>query len=386
MGAVGRAGLSRVALTRRAAGGIVRTAAAGAVLATAHTVVNLKLLRVPPSDPPPARGRVSVLLPVRDEAHRVAPCVTALLAQRDVPELEILVLDDGSTDRTWEVVREVAEGDPRLRLLAGAPLPPGWLGKPHACAQLAEAASGATLVFVDADVLLAPTAIAATVSLLREDDLDLVCPYPRQIAETALERLVQPLLQWSWLTFLPLRIAESSRRPSLVAANGQLLACDAVSYGAAGGHRAVGDAVIEDMELAKAFKRNGFRVAMADGTDIARCRMYLSARELREGYAKSLWAAFGSPTGAIAACALLSLLYVVPPVAVIFGREATRRAGMVGFATGMAGRVLVARRVGSRTWPDAAGHPLSITILVAMTADSIRRHRSGRLTWKGRTL
>ncbi len=373
-------------MARRAARMIVRTAAAGALLATAHTMVNLRLLRVPLPDPPAAQLRVSLLLPVRDEAHRVAPCLAALSAQQGVSELEILVLDDGSTDRTAEVVRAAADDDPRLRLLSGEPLPPGWLGKPHACAQLAQAASGSILVFVDADVVLAPNAVAATVALLREHDLDLVCPYPRQLAETALERLVQPLLQWSWLTFLPLRIAESSRRTSLVAANGQLLACHAAAYELAGGHAAVRDAVLEDIELAKAFKNHGLRIAMADGTDVAVCRMYGSARELREGYAKSLWSAFGSPAGAVAASAFLGWLYVVPPLGALFGRGATRRAGIIGLVAGLTGRAVVARRVGSRVWPDSVGHPLSITVLVAMTADSIRRRRSGKLSWKGRAL
>ncbi|MET0415454.1 MAG: glycosyltransferase family A protein, partial [Actinoplanes sp.] len=106
--------------------------------------------------------RVAVLLPLRDEAGRVTPCLESLLAQRGVPNLEILVLDDGSTDGTAEVVRSVA-GD-KVRLLTGAPLPDGWLGKPHACHQLAAAAPDADILsFVDADVVLQPDAIAAGV-------------------------------------------------------------------------------------------------------------------------------------------------------------------------------------------------------------------------------
>jgi hypothetical protein len=140
------------------------------------------------------------------------------------------------------------------------------------------------------------------------------------------------------------------------------------------------------MELAKAFKNHGFRVAIADGTKVATCRMYGSAGEVRDGYAKSLWSAFGSPTGAMAASAFLCWLYVVPPVAALVGRGPTRRAGMLGLAAAVTGRALVARRVGSRVWPDSASHPLSIAILVAMTADSIRRRRGGTLSWKGRAL
>lgn len=356
------------------------------MLASAHTAVNLRALRVPPRAPAPVREPVSLLLPVRDEAHRVGPCLEALLAQREVPDLEILVLDDGSTDETAAVVRAVVDDDPRVRLVAGQDLATGWLGKPHACAQLAAEARGSVLVFVDADVVLEPHAVAATVSMLRDTGLDLVCPYPRQVAVTVGERLVQPLLQWSWLTFLPLRVAEGSGRPSMVAANGQLLACDTRAYAAAGGHGGVRTSVLEDVELARAFVRNGARCAVVDGTDLATCRMYGSWDELRAGYAKSLWAAFGSPAGAAAVCSLLALLYVVPPVAALSGRGSVRRAGLVGTVAGITGRALVARRVGGRVWPDSLAHPVSVTALVALTAESLGRHRRGSLTWKGRPL
>src|SRR5204862_6903746 len=191
----------------------------------------------------------------------------------------------------------------RVRLGAGAPLPPGWLGKPHACHQLAQLATGEVLVFVDADVVLSPDAVAAAVGLLA--GFDLVSPYPRLVARTWSERLIQPLLPWSWLTFLPLRLMERSRRPSLAAAGGQFLVVDRAAYHRAGGHTAVRDRVLEDVELARAVKRAGGRIALADGSRLASCRMYRSWPELRDGYAKSLWAA--------PAVVPLLLWYLLPP-------------------------------------------------------------------------
>ncbi|MGH8903976.1 MAG: glycosyltransferase, partial [Egibacteraceae bacterium] len=331
--------------------------------------------------------QVSVLVPARDEATRIGSCIAALLGQREV-ELELLVLDDGSTDGTADVVHAVAGGDPRVRVIQGAPLPPGWLGKPHACAQLAEAARGDILVFVDADVEVAPDGIAATVGLL-DAGLDLVCPYPRQRAETIGERLVQPLLQWSWLTFLPLRLAERLRFPSLCAANGQLFACRAEAYRAAGGHHTVKNAVIEDVELARAFKRAGRRVAIADGTRVATCRMYSDWTELRDGYTKSLWAAFGSPGGAAGAVGLLAWLYVLPPAAAVVGlarrQPATAAAGLAGYAAAVAGRAACARRTGGRPL-DACAHPVSVCVLAWLVARSHRHRAAGLLHWRGRWL
>ena len=326
--------------------------------------------------------RCSVLVPARDEAQRIAPCIRALQASEDV-DLEILVLDDGSTDGTARVVRETAGEDPRVKVLEGAPLPDGWLGKPHACAQLAEAASSDVLVFVDADVVVAPHAVAATVAMLASTPLDLVCPYPRQEARGLGPRLLQPLLQWSWLTFLPLRIAERFPRASLVAANGQLAACTAEAYRRVGGHAAVGSAVLDDIELGRAFVRAGLRAGVVDGTELASCRMYGSWEELREGYTKSLWAAFGSPAGAAGTLALLSSLYVLPVAAATLGRGRTRLWGLAGYSAGVAGRVVSARRTGGSS-VDALAHPASIVVLAGLTVASLRGRARGKLSWRGR--
>ena len=331
----------------------------GSVALTAHSVANLRLLREPEIEPPPVPERVSVLLPVRDEAHQVGACLASLLDQISLPDLEILVLDDGSTDGTADAARAAANGDPRVRVLTGEPLPPGWLGKPHACAQLARAATGSVLVFLDADVRLAPQAVAAAVGLLRATRLDLVSPYPRQLAETTGERLVQPLLQWSWLTTLPLRVAERSPRPSLAAANGQFLAVDAAAYERAGGAGGV-----------------------VDGSHLAVCRMYQDWPSLRAGYTKSLWSAFGSPAGAVAVGCGLAVLYVVPPAAALRGSGV----GLLGYGAAVTGRYLVAERTGGRSLPDALFHPASIATALWLLAGSWRDRRAGRLSWKGRPL
>ena len=351
----------------------VALASAGAAALALHAAVNAALLRVPRATSTPRP--VSVLLPVRDEAARVAPCLRALLAQEGV-DLEVVVLDDGSTDGTADVVREVADGDPRVRLLSGRPLPAGWLGKPHACQQLADAAAATSevLVFVDADVVLTPHAVAATVALLDETGLDLLSPYPRQEAPGA-TALVQPLLQWSWLSFLPLRLAERSPWTSLSAANGQLLAVRREAYDRAGGHRAVAAEVVEDVELLRAVKRAGGRGGVCDGTALATTRMYDSWDELVDGYTKSLWT-LPAPT-----VALLALLYVVPAAAALRGS----RAGALGCAAGVAGRVVSAVRTGGPVAASVA-HPLSVSAFCLLAVRSRVKRRRGALTWKGRAL
>ncbi|MFZ1854245.1 MAG: glycosyltransferase family 2 protein, partial [Candidatus Nanopelagicales bacterium] len=309
---------------------ILATVASAAL--SAHSLVNAFLLRRTSTAArrPLARRtmpeRVSLLLPVRDERRHVGECVASLLRVEGVEE--ILVLDDGSTDGTAQLAADQIVGDSRARLMMSghddAP-PAGWLGKPWACQRLADAAAGTVLVFVDADVRLKPDAVASAVALLRDRGLGLISPYPRQAADGVLPRLVQPLLQWSWLTFVPLRLSEASLRQSLAVANGQFLVVDADEYRRAGGHAAVRTEVIEDVAIARNLRAHGARTAVTDGSDLATCRMYQDGAELVEGYRKSLWAAFGSPTGALAATGLLAFVYLLPPIAVVLGRDRTTR-------------------------------------------------------------
>ncbi|MGY0070478.1 glycosyltransferase [Streptomyces sp. QTS137] len=365
-----------------AARALVAGGALLAVAGTVHSALNSRSLRVPPPDPAPVGESVSLLMPVRNEAGRVGPALRSLLAQERLLRAEVVVLDDQSTDDTAAVVRRLCESYRHARVVHGTAPKPGSPGKAHACHQLASLARGSVLVFVDADVVLAPHAVASSVDLLRSSGLDLVSPFPRQVARGPANRLFQPLLQWSWLTVLPLRRAETSPRPALSAANGQFLVVDATALRGCGGFAAVADKVLEDMALVRALKHAGGRGGIVDGSQIAICQMYDGWRELREGYGKSLWAAFGSGGGAAAACALLTWAYVMPPLAACRGS----RWGAAGYAAAVTGRVLTARRTGGRCWPDALAHPVSVTLLAVLTGWSWLGHRRSTLSWKGRPL
>jgi hypothetical protein len=370
-------------------GRLVPALAGLSVAGAVHAALNVALLRRPPADPPPVRRPVTVVVPARNEEEQIGGCLAALLDQRGVPFLRVVVVDDGSTDGTAAVVRAVA--DPRVRLVRADPPPAGWLGKPHACATGAAAAEGGddigsddgVLVFVDADVRLFPDAIAGAVAVLDRHGLDLVSPWPRPVAHGAAERLVQPLAPWLWATTLPLRLAERSHRPSLAAANGQFLVLGRRGYERAGGHAAVRGEVLEDVALLRAVKRSGGRGVPIDGSRLAACRMYDGWPALRDGYAKSLWAAVGGRPGAsVAAAACLTAIWVVPPLAALRGS----RAGLVGWLAGAAGRAVVAAATGGRIWPDPLTHPLSILVFDVLMARSVVGHRRGTLTWRDRRL
>jgi hypothetical protein len=367
-------------------GPLVRVLSGLSVAGALHALVNAALLRRPPADPAPVRRRVTVVLPVRDEERHVGACLATLLDQRGVDDLRIVVVDDGSTDGTAAAVQAVE--DPRVRLVSAGPPPPGWLGKPHACAVGAAVAAEEghdddVLVFLDADVRLFPDAVAGAVAVLDAHGLDLVSPWPRPLAGTPSERLVQPLAPWLWATTLPLRLAERSPRPSLAAANGQFLVLTRTAYERAGGHAAVRGEVVEDVALLRAIKRSGGHGGPIDGSRLAACRMYEGWPALRDGYTKSLWAAVGgSPRAGLAAAGILTAVSVVPAVAAVRGS----RAGLLGYAAGVLGRVASAAATGGRTWPDPLTHPVSVLVLDALMVRSVVGHGRGRLTWRGRGL
>jgi cellulose synthase/poly-beta-1,6-N-acetylglucosamine synthase-like glycosyltransferase len=352
---------------------VVAVGTALAALGAGHALVNARLLRRPPVDAPAVPpGSVALLVPARDEAAVIGDCVSALRESGPV-----LVLDDGSGDGTADAARAAG-----AEVIAGTPPPAGWLGKPWACTQLAAASDAPVLVFVDADVVVAPGAVAAAVALLESAGLDVLCPFPRQVAGSLAERLVQPLLQWSWLATLPLRLAERSARPSLTAACGQFVVLRRAALDRAGGFAAVRGAVLDDLALVRAVKAAGGRGGVVDGTALASCRMYRDWAALREGYGKSLWAAFGSRPRAVAVFAVLGVAYVVPPLAALGGS----RVGALGYLAGVASRVVAARRTGGRTFPDPLAHPVSVALAGYLTARSYRQHRRGTLRWKGRVL
>jgi hypothetical protein len=171
-------------------------------------------------------------------------------------------------------------------------------------------------------------------------------------------------------------------RPSLSAACGQFLVVRRTALDRAGGFGAVRAAVLDDIELVRAIKQGGGRGGVVDGTTLACCRMYGGWPQLRDGYRKSLWAAFGSAPRAAGVLGLLGLAYVVPPLAALRGS----RIGACGYLAGVASRVIAARRTGGRALPDAFAHPLSVALFGYLTGTSLVARRRGTLTWKDRPI
>jgi len=342
------------------------------------TFINAQSIRIPRNSRD-LSASVAVLLPVRNEAANIVNLVASLKTQTGISDLKFYFLDDNSEDQTLELLKLEIAGDQRFTFSSGQLLPEGWLGKPWALEQLRAKTNADYIVNIDADVRLVPRAICAAINLIIDQKLDFVSPYPKQIAESFGERMVQPLLQWSWLSTAPLRIAEKSGRASLAVANGQFFAVRESALAAVSGYSASKSAVLDDLELARTLLRNGFKGCVVDGSHIATCHMYNSWAEVKAGYGKSLWAAFGSRFGSFLAITFLFLTGILPLLAAITGFTA----GFYALEFVIISRIIAARVSGSK-FLDAFLHPISTLILIYLIFYSWSAR--GKVQWKGRTL
>ncbi len=237
---------------------------------------------------------ISVLIPARNEETGIEESLNCLLTSPFRP-LEILVLDDASTDRTAEIVARLAEQDKRVRLLQSAELPHGWNGKQHACWQLAQAAEHDWLLFLDADVHMSTDALPRIAQQLATTPCDLLSGFPHQETGTLSEKLLIPLMHVVLLGFLPLDQMRASRKPEFGAGCGQLFIAQRTAYFACGGHRAIQGSRHDGLKLPRAFRSANLVTDLFDATDIASCRMYTSLQQVVCGLLKNATEGIAQP-------------------------------------------------------------------------------------------
>ena len=320
---------------------------------------------------------VGVVVPMRNEEENVEGIVATLSAQEG--PFNFYLLDDNSEDSTFDLLQRFTAGDPRFTVIKGEPLADGWIGKTWALQQLYEASNEDVLVSIDADVRLTNDAIIKAVTLMHGARLDFVSPYPRQIAQTFGERLIQPLLQWSWLTTVPLRYAEGAQRKSMAVANGQFFVVRRSALDSIGGYQSVKHAVIDDVFLARNLITSGSSGTVINGSDIAETRMYASWNEIEAGYGKSLNKAFGSVFGAIFVMLFLFATSIAPLILALLGNPY----GWLGFGAIVGTRVLSAIKSRGSVL-DSVLHPISIAALIYLITYSYLVRKT--VTWKGRTV
>jgi cellulose synthase/poly-beta-1,6-N-acetylglucosamine synthase-like glycosyltransferase len=341
-------------------------------------VVNFVTIRKPENDDA-INESVTVIVPMRNEAENVVDCITALKQQQGIDHLNIIVVNDSSTDSTLELIHQSISGDSRFSVIDSPELRAGWLGKVSALQAGYAAANSEFIVTIDADVRLKPKALMRAVNQLKDLSLDFVSPYPQQVAGTFSEKLIQPLLHWSWMSTVILRLVEKFPVRSTAIANGQFFVVRKESLDIVDGFASVSQKILDDIEIARTLIASGFRGVVTEGSAIAKTRMYSSFTELRNGYSKSLWKAFGGPIGSVIAVIFIFAVGIFPLLLALNGYVV----GIVTYLLSVLTRELSALR--SRSNPIYAFlHPLSSALLIYLILYSWSKR--GKVQWKGRTV
>ncbi len=336
-----------------------------------------------PSPAPPGLGvRVSVIVPARNEAAKIAATLRSLLDSSGV-DLEILAVDDRSSDGTGAIMDRMAADHAALRVLHVAELPAGWLGKTHAMSVAAREATGEWLLFTDGDVVFAPEALSRALGFAVASAADHFVLLPTVLLGSFGERMMISFMQvvaiWGPR---PWRVPNPrARRDAIGVGAFNMLRREA--YEAIGGWEVLRMEIVEDLALGYLIKKKGLRQRIALGRGLVSVRWVEGASGMVENLAKNLFAVFRFRIAALVGFVLLFALYTLFPFAMLAtGAAAGWAAGVMLIA------VFIAYRGQSRyqpfsawemVWFPAASALMLYILLRSMFVVLVR----GGVTWRG---
>jgi chlorobactene glucosyltransferase len=326
--------------------------------------------------------RVSVLIPARNEEANVGACLEGFLSQ-NYRNFEIRVLNDQSTDHTGAIIERFGEQYPEVQAIQGKPLPAGWSGKNWACHQLSQHADGEILIFTDADNRPAPNAIMNTVAYMQKLELGLLSAFPEKVTGTLAEKLVVPVVDMFVYAGLPLWLTYFSRFPSLAAASGLWIAFTREAYQLVGGHQAVSNQIVEDVELSRLAKKRGIKILTSAGTRVVSCRMYHSFSEVWNGFSKNLFGLVRYKTIPFFILMLgLFTMCVLPYMAIWFAP--LRGLTIVAIVMNIVMRIALSLKYRHPFFTSVILHPFGVLLTLLIGINSFFQVRRGRLQWKDR--
>lgn len=235
---------------------------------------------------------VSVLIPARNEEQNIGNILSDLQKQ-NYQNIQVIVFNDQSADRTAEIVETFAKTDKRFQLINSQGLPEGWLGKTHACHQLSQKASGDYFLFLDADVRLESGLIESALAQMQKHMLKLLSIFPKQEMKSLAEKITVPVMNSILLSLLPMVLTRESTRPSLAAANGQFMLFEKKTYTKLQPHKQVKNLLVEDILIARLYKTNRLKMQCMTGNETIRCRMYQNLTDALHGFSRSVAEFFG---------------------------------------------------------------------------------------------
>lgn len=335
---------------------------------------------------------ISVLIPARNEEASIVAAIRGVLTSRGV-ELELIVMDDGSTDSTAALVLAEAEKDSRIRFESAPSLPDGWNGKQHACWELAQKASHEFLCFLDADVRLGTEAIYRMASELNftqkgRPNRALVSGFPQEQTGSFLESLLIPLVHFILLGYLPIAGERLTNMSAFAVGCGQFLMVRREPYFATGGHSSIPRTMHDGLRLPRLFRKDGYRTTAYDLSKDATCRMYRGSGEVWRGLSKNATEGMAKLFRLPIFTILLFVGQILPVPILIFSiliRDSIAFQTVFLaclFSFGMRAACAVRFR---QSWLGVAFHPLGVAVLLLLQwLAFLRKLLFMKATWKGR--
>jgi chlorobactene glucosyltransferase len=366
---------------------IVTVALLYSLLLVARNLRDYSLLE--PATPLPDQ-KLFVLIPVRDDAEQVAPCLQALLAQ-DWPHFTVRVLDDGSIDGTAAAVEDAAAWDARVCLLRGQASTAGWSGKAWACRQLAEHAieAGADwLLFLDVDTRVQPELIGRLLFHAQTFSAGMVSGIPRMKAGALMESLLVSTIPFSLTALQSIGAIWRSSNPDQSDACGQLVLVSTRAFKAIGGYDAFGGSLVEAKEMARSMKAAGQKVKLVDVSPYVSCRNFTGGFDAWDSIVRTAYDSLGSFRNLLLTTVIECALYLLPYAFLV---AAVARGDMAKWgllcaaqvALILAIRSLQAGRFGQ--WASVLLWPIAIFALIsAQWVSYLLRLRGAIIPWKGR--
>ena len=304
------------------------------ILVAIMGVINLVFIKKPIlNDHNKDSSLVSVLIPARNEELNIKRCIYSLIDQ-SYKNLEIIVLDDDSSDQTFEIVNELSQKFQSVSLVKGEKKSKGWTGKNWACYQLSYYAKGDFLLFIDADTKLQKNTIAESISEMNNKDIDLISLFPNRITKTAVDKVISVTIGWFIFSCLP--IIFSNKNPIFSSAFGQFLLFRKSAYFSIGGHKAIKEKILDDFELGRCISKNGYVLRVFDGTERLSTFSYSSEKEALEGLSKSIFPFFNNKLIPFVLLLILFLSMGLMPIFIMlgefFGSKLTRTKEMIAYS------------------------------------------------------
>tara|TARA_B100000029_G_scaffold516809_1_gene634746 strand:- start:9106 stop:10266 length:1161 start_codon:yes stop_codon:yes gene_type:complete len=335
---------------------------------------------------------ISILIPARNEEKSILRCLNSLINQ-NYKNTEVLILNDNSTDNTYNVIKNFIKNKKNISLLNGASLPKNWIGKHWACEQLSKKAKGEYILFLDADTAIKDDTILNAINQMEIQKADLLTTIPKKKPRCIAEKLLFPFIDWTSLAFIPIKISQKLNNSYLSATFGQFMLFRKGTYKSIGGHKKIKDNVLDDINLGRMIKKQGYKWILIDGTKYVESQMYENSKDTIKGVSRSIFPAFNYHLSLFIFTVIILILLGIAPTYILlsdFLIGTNHPINRITFSYITLTNMIISWAIVcvrfNHNILTALIHPIIITLMILTGIHSLASNMRGSIRWKGRKI